>query len=161
MKGTRIHPIWKEAAEKIASRVEAEGYGLLLTWEEIRDMLEINGFKDQMSKREFEAAAFDQLLKVQSLKDLLLDEYKIYLKNRRNKGYQVLTPKGQVTEGFNHEFGKVRKDLNKTMRVMVHVEKDLLDEETQKILDRNLNKIVFVIGAANKRRLPPQNRIGE
>jgi len=157
MDETRTHPIWKEAAERIAARVESEGYGIMLRWEEIRDMLEINGFKDGMTKREFEAAALDQLNKVQNLKDVLLEEHKIYLKNRRNKGYQILTPTDQVNEGFAYEFGKVRKGLNKTMKVMVHIEKDLLDEGTRAVLDRNLNKVVFVIGAANKRKLPDMN----
>jgi hypothetical protein len=154
MDETRTHPIWKEAAETISARVEKEGYGIIIRWEELRDMLEINGFKDGMTKREFEKAAFDQLNKVQNLKDLLLEEHKIYLKNRKNKGYQVLTPKAQVGEGFQHEFSKVRKGLNKTMKVMVHVDKDRLDDEAIRQLDRNLNKVVFVIGAANKRRVP-------
>lgn len=155
MSDTRIHPIWKEAAEKIADRVQAEGYGFMIMWEELHRLLEIKEARDGMTKREFDAIGFDKLNKIENLSKLLLEEHRIYLKNRRNKGYQVLTPKLQATEGFDHEFGKVRKGLNKTMKVMVHIDSDLLDDDAKKLLDRNLSKVVFVMGAANKRKLPP------
>jgi hypothetical protein len=76
------------------------------------------------------------------------------LKNRKNKGYQVLHPKAQVIEGSAHEFSKVRKGLSKTMKCLVHIDKDALDDASIKMLDRNLNKVVFVIGAANRRSIP-------
>ena len=151
---TRIHPIWKEAAEKIVERVESTGYGFLITWEELNEILELRERKVGMTPREMDTIEFDKLDKVVSLSQTLLEDHQILIKNDRNKGYWVLDPDTQVTEGWEKEIGKAKRHLHQSLKILNNVDFEKLSSKGVEARDRNLNKTVFVISASNKRKLP-------
>lgn len=158
MEETRIHPIWKEAAGTIADRVEANGYGFLITWEEMNELLELRERKIGMTPKEMDAIEFDKLDKVVSLSQELLDEHNIFIKNDRKKGYWVLDPDRQVTEGWEKEISRAKKHLHQSLKILNNVDLDKLTSDGAAARDRNLNKTVFVIAASNKRKLPEVKR---
>lgn len=151
---TRSHPIWHEVAEIIVKRVEENGYGFLLTWEELTELLEFSEFKQGMNQKEFEKVQFDRMKKIENLKDELLEENNIMLFNDRNKGYIVLEPDVQVDDGWKREVDRWRKHLRKALKILNHVDFEKLSEKGNIIRDRNLNKTVFVLAASNKRKIP-------
>lgn len=150
----RIFPVWKEAAQKIADRVASEGYGFLISWDEIRSMLEIKDRVVGMTPEQMDAIEFDKLEKTVNLANTLLMDHNICINNIRNRGYEVLHPNKQVTQGFDRKWSGVRKELRSAMNILAHVEHELLDSDSRSALDRNMNKTVFVLSAANKRQLP-------
>ena len=155
---TRLYPIWVEAAEKISDRVSKEGYGFLITWSEINELLEIGERQVGMTPSQMDAIEFDKLNKTVNLTTTLLIDHNICLKNKRNSGYEVLPPDRQVTEGFDHKWNDVRKGLRNAMNVLVHVDEMLLSEGSKAIRDRNMQKAAFVIAAANKRKVPQREQ---
>lgn len=154
----KLHPIWKEVAKNISARVAAEGYGFLLTWKHLREVLEIGEYEIGMNVREIERISIDKLSKIEGLRDELLFEHCIWMENERSKGYRILSPDDQVTRGYNRIWRRVRKSLKKAIDVLVHVNSDLLSDKGTLDRDRNLNRTVFVMKAANKRKIPEMKR---
>jgi hypothetical protein len=151
---TRSHPIWHEVAGIIAQRVEENGYGFLLTWEELSELLEFTKFQQGMNQKEFEQIQFDRMKKIENLKDELLEENNILLFNDRNKGYIVLEPDVQVDDGWKREVTRWKKHLHKALKILNHVDFDKLSDAGVKTRDRHLNKTVFVLSASNRRNIP-------
>ena len=154
MNETRKHPIWREVAETIAARVDEQGYDFLIEMDEIKQLLEIREFVTGMDKKQFNAIQFDCLTKIEGLKNELLYNHKICLQNDRKRGYIVLSPDQQVSDAFAHYWRQMRCKLRKAMDVLVNVENDLLTNAGQKNRDRNLSRSVFMLRAANKRKIP-------
>jgi hypothetical protein len=151
MDATRIHPIWKEVANTIVSRIGVEGYGFLIEHQELLDMLEI---KEPTTISEAMKQRLEILKKVEELKNDLLYEHNLLLYNEFNRGYVVLEPDQQVTKGYERQFDKARKKIHKAIDVLTHVSHDMLSQSAKEQRDRNLSKSVFVLSAFNKRKLP-------
>lgn len=154
MDETRLHPIWKEAAVKIAQRVQSEGYGFLIEMDELHSVLEVKTAKDHTPWVDAKRSQFDFLEKVEELKKICLHEHNICLDNERGRGYRVLTPDDQVTKGWERRYEKVRKHIRKAIDVLVNVDQKQLTASGSNDRDRNLNRTVFIMSAANKRKIP-------
>jgi hypothetical protein len=156
---TKKHPIWLDAAEKISRKVMTDGYGFLITWEEIFKMLDIDTPENVMQKKDFERISLDRMAKTTKLREILLADYNIYLSTERNKGYVVLTPDDQVTIGYDHFYKRVRRGLKMMFRTLTCVNDSELSKKTLEQRDRSLNRTIFIMQAANKRKLPSQKKI--
>lgn len=158
MEEARLHPIWKEAAKAIAARVSRDGYGFLISMEEIHEMLETRQARPLSLWKDVRKDMFDFLEKVEELKRECLHQHRILLFNQRGQGYQVLTPDDQVTKGWERQHEKVRKHLRKSLDVVVNTDSSALSEQGQKNRDRNIQRTVFIMSAADKRRIPAVER---
>ena len=149
---TREYPVWREAASVIAGRVDAEGYGFLMSHEEIFQMLEIS---EPQTVEEARRQRVDVLRRVEGLREVLLEEYQIYLHNEFARGYRVLPPDEQVTKGFKRYYMKSLKNLRRGIRVLRNVNHRLLSHDGAISRDRNLERALFVSSAFGRRgRLP-------
>lgn len=151
MNETRVHPIWKEVAERISGRVQDEGYGLLIPHDELFKMLEI---EDPTTIQQAMKQRLEILKKVEELRNTLLYDHNLLLHNEFNKGYCILAPDDQVGKGYDRYFDKAKKKIRKAIDVLNHVNHELLSDSGVVTRDRNLNKSVFVLAAFNRSKLP-------
>lgn len=154
MDETRIHPIWKEAALSIVGRIVRDGYGFIIEMSELYDMLEAKKPRSHSFWKDVKKSQFDFLEKVEELKRELLHEHNVCLYNVRGKGYQALPPDEQVTKGWERQHDKVRKHLRKSLDILANVDIKQLSDDGARNRDRNTNRTVFIMSAANKRRIP-------
>jgi hypothetical protein len=154
MDETRIHPIWKEAAMAIAARVAREGYGFTIDLDELYAALETKRPRAHSFWKDVKKSQFDFLEKVEELKRECLHKHNLYLHNVRGRGYKVLAPDDQVTIGWERQHDKARKHLRKSLDVLANVAVAALSDAGQKNRDRNINRTVFIMAAANKRKIP-------
>jgi hypothetical protein len=148
------HPEWLEAAEQIKQRVADEGYGFLLTLEELQAMLDVETVEDDDTAAKLKKTQFDMLQKMEALKDMLLYDHCIYLHNERGKGYRAMMPDEQVDKGYNATWDRVRAKLRKAIAILRYVDEQSLTDRGRGTRDHNLIKTVFVQSAMNKRKLP-------
>lgn len=150
----RVHPIWKEAALTIAARVKSDGFGFVIDHESLYEMLESKMPRSFSLWKDVRKGQFEFLEKVEELKRECLLEHKILLYNVRGHGYQALKPDEQVTIGWERQHDKVRKHLRKSLEILSNVNTELLSDDGQKNRDRNIGRTVFIMSAANKRKIP-------
>lgn len=158
MTDTRMHPIWKEFAHVIAQRVSSDGYGFIIEMDELYGMLEAKRPFAHSLWKDVKKNAFDFLEKVESLKRECLHEHSICLYNVRGKGYQVLPPDDQVSKRWERQHEKVRKHLRKSLDILANVDASQLSDQGLKNRDRNIQRTVFIMSAANKRKIPVVER---
>lgn len=158
MEETRIHPIWKEAALAIKARVVVEGYGFILSHDELYDMLETKKPRGHSFWKDVRKSQFEFLEKVEELKRECLHAHKIHLYNLRGQGYRVQLPDDQVTLGYERQYEKVRKHLRKSLDILSNVDVAQLSDQGARNRDRNLCRSVFILSAANKRKIPQLER---
>lgn len=149
-----LHPIWLNVAEDIADRVDAEGYGFLLTHEDLYKAFGIDEPGDDVPFGIAKAACFDFMSNIVDLSSYLLKTHNILLHNERGAGYRALTPDDQVTKGFKKHFDKALCHLHKSLAVVVNVDSERLSKEAAEVRDRNISRSAFVLTAARKRKVP-------
>ena len=154
MEGTRIHPIWKEAAQAIADRAKAEGLGFDLPYEEVYKMLDLAKPAGAVTYEEVQKAQIEILERTEALRNECLKVHNINLQNRRGYGYRAQTPDEQVTDGFDHQYRKMKKHTGKAFEVVTRVDIDGLSDDGRKVRDRNISRIVFVMQSTDRRRIP-------
>jgi hypothetical protein len=153
-----MHPVWKEAALDLSRRVESDGYGFLVSMDELYAMLDAKMPRAMSFWKDVKRHQFDFLEKVEELKRELLHEHNICFYNVRGKGYQALPPDEQVSKGWERQHEKVRKHLRKSLDILANVDTRQLSADGQKNRDRNINRTVFIMSAANKRKIPTVER---
>lgn len=158
MHETIKHPIWLEVAELISARVSNEGHGFLIEHDELHKMLKIKDDAEVMTRDEHKKINFEIFTKTCFLRDTLLFDHQIYLSNVHGKGYLVMTPDDQVSSGFKAIWARVIRNIKKSFNVLTFVDEDKLTYEARKTRDRNLNKAVFVMQAASKRKIPTNKK---
>ena len=147
---TTKYPEWKEARDRILSRVQLEGYGILISMQELYNYMDM---KKPLLTKDFEKFQFQWLGNVENLKDSLLEEYNICLMNSRGQGYVVCTPDDQVTKVPVKIMRKVRKELRKIISTCTNVNQELLSREGNKIRLENMAKVAFIKQAMNKKKI--------
>jgi len=152
---TKQYPAYKEAATQIVKRVEKEGYGFVIEHEEIRKMLCVELPDDSKGQEAYKAYTWALCEEVVSLQELLLDEHYIYLLNVRGFGYQVLSPPEQIRKGFSKHAQKMRVQLNKALKAVVNVNRELLTIEDEKERQEKITKMTFIRRAIMKRKILP------
>ena len=145
------YPEWKHAVDKIVEKVEFEGYGIIITHEQL---LEYFSMEEPEKVEDFKKFQLKLMSYIVNLVDALLIENNICLMNIRGKGYQVLNPNEQIEIAPEHYYQKARKQLNRAMKTLIHVDADLLSgEKKQQRLDK-MKRMAFIKSAMNKRKIP-------
>lgn len=145
------YPEWKNAVNEIVTRVEAEGYGILITHEQLLGyfkMLEPNNMKE-LKKYQFKLLSYTE-----NLKESLLEDHNIFLMSVRGKGYQVLKPDDQVVIGPDHFIKKSRRYINKAISTLANVNERLLSMEKAEVRLLKMQRVAFIKSSMNKRKLP-------
>lgn len=153
MTDIRIYPPWKEAVEIIAGRVKREGYGIIFSHEELLNLFDLKT-PELATPEVWRKLQFDVLQSLESLKDALLSEHSIYLLNIRGLGYQALPPGEQVEVVPRKYMKKIHNLIMKSIKSLVHVADEMLDEGQQETRLRNLEKLAFLKGASGRKLQP-------
>lgn len=147
---TTKYPEWKEARDRILSRVQLEGHGILISMQELYDYMDM---KKPLLTKDFEKFQFQWLGNVENLKDSLLEEYSICLMNSRGQGYIVCTPDDQVSKAYTKIMKRARLALRKAINTLTNVNQDLLSGEGSKVRLENMAKVAFIKQAMNKKKI--------
>jgi len=148
----KLYPGWKEAAEQIAKKVKAEGYEIILTWEELYDLMDIK-VPETATKEKWKEHEFEVLQNMENLKKLLLREYNLHLENVRGVGYQVLHPNDQVRIAPDKQLEKALAHVEKAREILTNVNQEALSFDGQQHQMRGLEKVGFykaVMGKGKK-----------
>ena len=147
------YPDWKQAEDLILCRIEAEGYGFLVSFSELHDYMSMKkpALSERMTVEEHEKYQFQWMSNMEGLKTSLLENHDICLMNSRGDGYVVCTQDDQVTIAYSKRFKKCRNQLNQAVAILMHVNQELLSAEGSKVRLENLTRSAFVKQAMNKR----------
>lgn len=144
------YPGWKQAEQEILTRVNLEGYGILISLEDLHRYMKM---KEPTQIDEYKKYQFEWLGNVENLKESLLEDHNICLMNSKGDGYIVCTPDDQVNKAYSKFIKKARASLRKAANTLIHVEQDLLSAEGNKTRLNNLAKVAFIGQAMNKRKV--------
>lgn len=156
MNETKLDPLYKQMAQDIIKRVEKEGYGFLITIENLYDGLAIHEPK-QGSYKEFKAYSLKRMNAIENLKDDLLD-VNIFLMSVRGIGYRVLNPSEQIIEGPKMHLKKAMTQIKKAMKSVTNVDVTQLSSTEEATRISTLSRLSFIQSATRKRKYlkPPE-----
>lgn len=130
MDNITIYPEYRQVAIDIQERVKAEGYGFLMSMEELHDALSIEQPKEG-TYATFREYAFKWLAAIEGLKEELI-ENNICLANERGQGYRVLVPNEQIEKIPKKHMEQARNQIRKAIRTLINVDENLLSEQLMK-----------------------------
>jgi hypothetical protein len=145
----KLHPGWQEAARQIVVRTEAEGYGLVFSFEELFTLMDLKE-PQTANLEEWRRHSFEKLQYVENLKSLLLQEHNLCLQNIRGVGYQVLHPDDQVTVAIDRDYRRIGRMLCKIVNKAIHVNQRELSFEGQQHQMRQLERAAFLKAVMGK-----------
>ena len=105
------------------------------------------GTRDQFAKFQFEILSYTE-----GLKDILLAEYKMYLKNVRGEGYIVIKPAEQTDVAMDTLRVSVQTNIRKAMSALTNINESLLTMDQLRHRDETTGKIA-ALSVFSKRRL--------
>ena len=147
---TLLYPPWKGLVKYVADRVGEEGYGWIIDHEELDRLLMIE-FPETGTKETYTQIYIEKLKAMESAKDELLDEHRIYLFSRRGVGYEVLEPDDQVDKGTRRHIQKALKQVHKAKKALKHVEAHLLSDQGAMLRSRSMVKLAYIHHAFTSR----------
>ncbi|EOW5843714.1 hypothetical protein P9775_005021 [Pseudomonas aeruginosa] len=121
-----LHPEWRQAAKDLAAEFE---YGDLITLEWLRNAFQL---EEPRTIEEFKSHQLDFLSCMDALRQELLVEYQLSLKNIRGAGYELVNPNDQVVVAWHSAFGKVRRELGKLAGAIRYIRHDELTDEKRR-----------------------------
>ncbi len=148
MNSLKLYPAFKHAALEILNRVESEGYGILITHEELHDWLDIELAETAKEERKRQWQILSQM---EQLKELLLKEHNILLINSIGKGYHIPTPDNQVYKGWISYVEKAKKNLIKAQETLMYVNIELLSKEGMQCRQKNMHKMEMIKNGLTKK----------
>jgi len=159
-KAIKLYPGWKEAADRILKRWENEGYGILISFQELHGYMDITEPRNGTSAQ-WKSYSFEVLQATENLKKYLLEEHLLHLENVRGQGYMVLHPNDQVTIAANKLFKKAMFKVNQTIKLLTHVDMSSLSEEGKQSQLLQLEKAAWLKASfRGKRKFPgPQDKL--
>jgi len=149
---TLLYPPWKNLVRHVADRVSEEGYGWIIEHEELDSLLLINE-PETASKDVWKRILIEKLKAMESAKDELLEEHRIYLYSRPGVGYEILYPDDQVDKGAQRHLQKALKQVHKAKKALRNVEAHLLSEQGAMVRERAAMKVGYIHHAFTSR--PP------
>jgi hypothetical protein len=149
---TKLFPGWKEAVSQIVDRVGREGYGVMLSFENLFTMMDIQT-PATATFEEWQKHQFEVLDNIENLKRSLLEDHNICLQNVRGQGYQVLHPDDQVTIAANKLFKKAMTKVRQAVEVITHVDLAALSFDGQQQQMRQLEKASFLHAVMSKKKI--------
>lgn len=122
--------------EKLAAVVVSEtGYGALITHERLREIFGITQpqYEQYETQDEFlkavEMTQFEYMSAVEELREILLTDYKMCMKNSRGEGYIILEPKEQVEYAQKKGVANAVSELRKHKNILENVNLQRLGSE--------------------------------
>ncbi len=122
----------------IAAKVLEFNEGEIIPHSFFRELLGVGRprIKDYETDEDFYDAAsnadFKYLASMEKLRDHLLSEFRVYLKNEYGVGYFICSPNEQVKHGIGHTEKVVKRKLNKGVQIVVNVDYQRVDVEILK-----------------------------
>ena len=147
----KAYPPYKNALEKIVEVTTDDGYGVLFTHEQLLEWMDM---KEPQTIEEYKKYEFTRMSAIENLKKELLADFNIFLSNEVGKGYRVLEPDEQVTNGVDRYLKKAQRTVLKSMQVLVHVAEDMLSLDNQRLRLRKMERTAFLQAAFRKRKIP-------
>ena len=156
---TQHHPEWKHAAEVIVERVEAEGFGIIITHEELDELLAVPAVEVQLdpgTKKKYHEVKskknhdFTRMQRISALTNYLLHEHSICIMNVRSVGYEVKDPNIQIYEATKYHMDKSRKQAAKAVDCLVNVRQDLLTQDNR---DTRIRALIYANFITNSFRM--------
>lgn len=151
---TKKHPSWREAVDRILDRFEAEGYGMIVTHEELLEYLSMR--KPDISKLTWDDIKkwdLELLKQRQTTIDRLLEDHSLCLYSIPGKGYEVLHPSEQIGKGFEKHAIKFRRALNKAMSALTNIDSTGLSLEQEQERGQKMKRVAFIAMASRKRKI--------
>ena len=126
MKGTKLHPAWKQALAVILQR----GFkpGDTVTHKELCQFFGIKYEELETSS----GARLAYLTNIDRLKLTLLEDYCIYLESVRGRGYRYVDPEEQTSVVIDRGAHLMRRALNATTRGITCIQLDVLTDEERR-----------------------------
>ena len=118
-------PLYRHAA-KLADAQFDYGDVIPLEWLQKEFEIEIPAHAD---RKTFQDLQFKMLAALDGFKETLLLEYHKALQNQFGVGYRVVTPQEQTDYAMRNLRRGVRKEIQKAIGVLTHVNHDLLSED--------------------------------
>lgn len=147
----KAYPPYLNAVEKIVEDVQENGYGKLYPHEQLKEWLDL---EEPKSIDEFRKFQFNYLSAIESLKEVLLMEHKLYLENDRGKGYRVAPPDDQIQYCPEKYIKKAQAQLLKATRVLTFVNEQLLSLDAAQLRMRKMERMAFLRSSFRKRKIP-------
>lgn len=126
MTKTTLHPEWRQAAKDIAEQFK---YGDLVSMVWLQEAFHL---QEPKSIEEFKSYQLDFLASMDALRQELMEEHKLVLRNVRGAGYEVVDPNEQVEFAWHSAFGKVKQELGKLAGAIRNIRYDELSEEKRR-----------------------------
>lgn len=126
MSKVTLHPEWRQAAKDLAAQFK---YGDLITLDWLRAAFQL---QEPQTIDEFKSYQLDFLSCMDSLRQELLVEYQLSLKNIRGAGYELVNPNDQVEVAWHSTFGKVWRELGKLAGTIRYIRHDELTDEKRR-----------------------------
>ena len=137
------YPGWQNALNEIVRRVKKEGYGVVISHEQIMEYLDIKkpevATQDQWQKFQFE-----MLGNLDKLRNELLINHNMYLDTIIRVGYQILKPNDQVKQAPSKHLKRAAKQIRSALMSLTFVDTKQLDSEHERVRLRGLEKIAFL-----------------
>jgi len=144
-------PMWGQVVTKVVERFESDSYGLIMTHEELKHLMDIQPAKTiEESKKE----QLDYMSGLGKAKDVLLDDYNLCLFSVIGIGYQVLHPNEQIVKGADYYLKKSQCAMSQSMKVLANVDSEMLDSEGSQLRISKINRAAFIKAAFRKRMTP-------
>lgn len=123
---TTLHPEWRQAAKDIADKFS---YGDLVTMEWLQKSFHL---VEPTTIEQFKSYQLEFLSSMDALRQELLEEHRLVLRNVRGSGYEVVEPNEQVQYAWHSAFGKVKQELGKLAGALRHIRHEELSDEKRK-----------------------------
>ena len=156
MKELKQHPPYKNAVKNIVISVEENGYGALFKHNKLKEWMEI---KEPKTIAEYKKTEFDYLSALDKLKDELLHDYHLFLANDLGKGYRVLHPDEQISNGVDKHIRKAQQQIIQATRVLTYVNDELLSIEGAQVRMRKMERAAFLQSAFKKKSITQPEKL--
>lgn len=144
MSKVTLHPEWRQAAKDLAASFK---YGDLITLDWLREAFLL---KEPQTIQEFKSYQLDFLSCMDALRQELLVEHQLSLKNIRGAGYELVSPNEQVEVAWQATFGKVRRELGKLSGAIRYIRHDELTDDKRREHADAQAKLSSVAGFINR-----------
>jgi hypothetical protein len=154
MEDLKSYPPYKNAVNVIVNDTEDSGYGKLFTHENLKLLMDM---EEPTTIPEYKKFEFEYMTAIENLKDELLVDYNIFLCSEKGKGYRVLEPEEQVTNGADRYFKRSYKEIAKAMKSLIHVQEELLSDQVKQDRQRKMQRAAFLQAAYRKKNISSGN----
>lgn len=149
----RKEPAYREAMERILSRFDQGGYGVIITDDEFDSYMAISIPKKEMSYSDFKKIEMERLQRYRAIEELLSEHNVCLVRSKAVSGFELLPPKDQITIAFDRRMAKVRRELNRAHQSITNVNHELLSAEEEADRQKKMVRSAFIRCAINKRKI--------